>query len=205
MTDTGAVCPNKAAARKGDLLIEPRRSKMSRCLEAWADPRVPHEDGSSARAHTAPCTRPFDPRRGGAKGCAARQIRVLEAKAQASEPRERTLCQRGTQLTKPGETLKLFRGHTKSPTNTLPLRLPPPPPLAAATACRHAVRHRIDDARAAQSACELEGGDGAIVHATCGSYVENIRPEHLSIQHARPATAPDQTQSGLQPRPASAN
>ena len=101
--------------------------------------------------------------------------------------------------------MKLFRGHTKSPTNTLPLRLPPPPPLAAATACRHAVRHRIDDARAAQSACELEGGDGAIVHATCGSYVENIRPEHLSIQHARPATAPDQTQSGLQPRPASAN
>ena len=120
--------------------------------------------------------------------------------------RERGHCVSvGTQLTKPGETLKLFRGHTKSPTNTLPLRLPPPPPLAAATACRHAVRHRIDDARAAQSACELEGGDGAIVHATCGSYVENIRPEHLSIQHARPATAPDQTQSGLQPRPASAN
>ena len=47
--------------------------------------------------------------------------------------------------------------------------MPPPPPLAAATACRHAVRHRIDDARAAQSACELEGGDGAIVHATCES------------------------------------
>jgi hypothetical protein len=58
---------------------------------------------------------------------------------------------------------------------------------------RHAVRHRIGS-RATQPASKLEGGDRAIVHATCVHVWKHCRPGLR--ESARPATAPEQARSG---------